>query len=101
MPWLIWALCRNRAIGFLPLWDWRPVPPVIGRRCCGCRPMATIKVPLVGLNAKRKRRGEPEFRDAVWAADALPLIALREADRGAVVAWGRRGWWNVTSGLGQ
>jgi hypothetical protein len=29
------------------------------------------------------------------------LIALSEADRGAVVAWGRCGWWNIISGPGR
>ena len=27
------------------------------------RPMATIEVQLVGVSTKRRRRGEPEFRD--------------------------------------
>jgi hypothetical protein len=39
LPWPIWALCRNREIRFLPLWDWHPVQPINGRRCCGCRLM--------------------------------------------------------------
>jgi hypothetical protein len=30
--------------------------------------MATIEVQVVGLSTKRRRRGEPEFRDAAWAA---------------------------------
>jgi hypothetical protein len=54
--------------------------------------MASVEVQLVGLSSKRGRRGEPGFRDAAWAAGgpavgALPLIALPEPDRGAVVAW--------------
>jgi hypothetical protein len=54
--------------------------------------MADIEVQLVDLSTKRRRRGEPEFRDTAWAdggpaAGALPLVALPEADRGAVVAW--------------
>jgi hypothetical protein len=60
---------------------------------------------LVGLSSKRRRRGELGFRDAAWAAGSLaagtlPLIALREADCGAVVAWARRGWLSETSRLG-
>jgi hypothetical protein len=49
--------------------------------------MATIEEQLVGLSPKRRRHGEPEVGDAAWAAGALPLITLPEADRGAVVAW--------------
>jgi hypothetical protein len=52
LPWPIWALCRNREIRFLPLWDWRPVQPINGRRCGGYRRMANIQVQLVGLNTK-------------------------------------------------
>src|SRR3954454_12547539 len=75
MSWPIWALCRNREILFLPLWDWHPVQPINGRRCCGCRRMAIIEVQLVGLSTKRRRRGEPGFRDAAWATGGRSVMA--------------------------